>query len=57
MNDKEFLTWIHQRLVHLHRENPNVDYMGKLRSIIKATSDKQLTPNTAPDIESILEDK
>lgn len=57
MNDKQFLIWLHARLEYLHGEKPNVDYMGKLRSIIKATPDNQLTPNTAPTIEDILESK
>lgn len=57
MNDKQLLIWLHARLQYLYQENPNADYMGKLRSIIKATPDNQLTPNTAPTIEEILEAK
>lgn len=57
MYDKQFLIWLHARLEYLHGEKSNVDYMGKLRSIIKATPDSQLTPNTAPTIEDILESK
>lgn len=45
MNDKEFLTWIHERLVHVHNESNNVDYMWKLRAIIKALPEDQTTPN------------
>lgn len=45
MNDKEFLQWIHDRLEHVHKENPLVDYMWKLRAIIKATPKEQVTPN------------
>ena len=44
MNDKSFLTWIHERLEHKHGESHNVDYMHKLRSIIGATSDDAITP-------------
>lgn len=31
--DSEFLSWIYDRLVEVHGENPNVDYMRKLKSI------------------------
>lgn len=34
MSDYEFLQWIYDRLQHTHGENPNVDYMLKLKSII-----------------------
>lgn len=45
MNDKEFLKWIYDR-IHLHYdENPNVDYMHKLRNIIDSTDPKQITLN------------
>ena len=45
MFDKEFLQWIHDRLVHVHKENINLDYMHKLRAVIEATEEIQLTPN------------
>ena len=45
MKDKEFLQWLHDRLVKLHGENVDVDYMHKLRAIVEATDEKQLTPN------------
>ena len=45
MKDKEFLKWLHQRLVLVHDENPMVDYLHKLRSIIEATPKDQHTPN------------
>lgn len=48
MKDRDFLTWLHERLEFQHGENPNVDYMQKLRSIIVATDPDQLTPNTGP---------
>lgn len=46
MKDREFLVWIHSRLVHVHGENPNVDYMHKLMAIIGATDLGKVTPNT-----------
>ena len=45
MKDRDFLIWIHERLEHVHGENPLVDYMHKLRAIIYATDEDQLTPN------------
>lgn len=44
--DSAFLTWIHDRLINIHHENPNVDYLHRLRAIIAATPDDQATPNT-----------
>ena len=34
LTDREFLLWIHDRLQYVHKENPNVDYMHRLRAII-----------------------
>lgn len=45
MRDREFLQWIHDRLVAEHNEDPLFDYMHNLRSIIKATEYSQVTPN------------
>jgi hypothetical protein len=45
MKDKEFLEWLRDRLIYIHRENQHVDYMGKLQSIIDATNPEQVTPN------------
>jgi len=45
MNDKDFLQWIHDRLVKIHDEHPNADYMNKLQNIIDETSDSKFTPN------------
>lgn len=53
MEDKAFLVWLHQRLEHVHHEDPQVDYMGKLRSIIAATPFHVATPNTAPALPKV----
>jgi len=45
MKDREFLIWLHERLEHKHKEEPIVDYMHKLRAIIKATPEDKVTPN------------
>lgn len=34
MTDKEFLNWIYERLLYVHKEHANYDYMHRLRSII-----------------------
>jgi hypothetical protein len=45
MNDREFLIWLHARLVTVHGEDQLLDYMRKLRAIIRATPKDKLTPN------------
>lgn len=44
MRDRDFLIWIHERLENVHGESPIVDYMHKLRGIIKNTP-----PNNSSD--------
>lgn len=57
MKDREFLIWIHERLEHVHHERPIVDYMHKLRAIIRNTPKDQNTPNvdTFNSIEQLKE--
>lgn len=45
MNDKEFLQWVHDRMSHVYGENESFDFMYKLRAIIAATPEAQVTPN------------
>ena len=33
MNDKEFLEWLIDRLVHVYGESPNMDFIHRLRKI------------------------
>lgn len=35
--NKDFLQWIYDRLIYVHRESSSVDYMHKFREIIEAT--------------------
>lgn len=49
MRDRDFLIWIHERLEHVHGENPHKDYMHKLRKIIKVVDKDQDTPNAGLD--------
>lgn len=45
MTDRDFLIWLHERLEKIHGESPIVDYMHKLRSIIRSTPTDKETPN------------
>jgi len=45
MSDRDFLMWLHERLVHVHGEDRLKDYMHKLRCIIVATPPDRVTPN------------
>lgn len=39
--DSNFLTWIMERLIHVHGENPNYDYMHRLNGIINSMIDAE----------------
>jgi hypothetical protein len=45
MSDQEFLMWVHERLVLVHKESELLDYMHKLRAIIYAMPVGQDSPN------------
>ena len=45
MNDKQFLQFIHDRLLEIHFEPKNIDYMHKLRAVIAAYPSDKITPN------------
>lgn len=51
MRDRDFLIWIHRRLEG-HGEVDLLDYMHKLRAIIRATPNC----NTCNSIDSLIED-
>lgn len=57
MRDRDFLIWIHGRL-ELHCERPTLDYMHKLRAIIKAADPDKVTPNrnTGNSLAELMED-
>lgn len=46
MKDRDFLMWLYQRMINIYKEDPLIDYMWKLRSIINSTDKNQYTPNT-----------
>jgi len=45
MTDREFLIWLHERLAHVYKVDPHVNYMQKLCCIIVATPADRETPN------------
>ena len=45
MKDKDFLKWLHRRLVDVHGEKELYDYMHKLRSIIYHINPEAVSPN------------
>lgn len=45
MNDLKFMIWIHHRLTDVHKENPSVDYMHKLRAVINSIPRNQISKN------------
>jgi hypothetical protein len=47
MTDREFLIWLHERLVKVHRERELVDYMHRLRGIIEGMPPDKETPHVA----------
>lgn len=55
MKDKAFLAWLHERLEFVHGESPNMDYMGKLRAIIRTTPDDRESLNNMEPV-SIVRD-
>ena len=52
MSDVDFLYWILDRLVNVHNENANCDYMHRLRKVIY---DMQCTPKPIANMESIID--
>jgi hypothetical protein len=42
--DRDFLFWMHERLVHRYGENENTDFVQKLKAIAHVTPPKVDTP-------------
>jgi hypothetical protein len=47
VKDKLFLQWIRDRLIFVHHECKDMDYMHKLESVIEKIPDSQESPNIA----------
>ncbi len=56
MKDREYLIWLHRRLNNVFKEGENMDYMHKLRALIKATPKDRVTSNIGShnNLESLL---
>ena len=55
MKDKQYLIWLHERIVNVYKESELVDFLRKLRSIIAATPDEQETQNNGWNTNSLDE--
>jgi hypothetical protein len=55
MSDREFLTWIHERMTGVYDEREATDYMHKLRAIIASTPKDRRTPNDGRGGNNIFE--
>jgi hypothetical protein len=55
MKDKEFLIWLHERLVNVHKKKELLDYMHKLRCIILDYPEEKETPNDGRSKNSLKE--
>jgi hypothetical protein len=42
MTNSEHLNWLFDRLVEVHNENPNYDYMVRFRKIIDAVENEEI---------------
>ena len=40
MTDKEYLQWIHDRIVNVYGENENVDFLFRMKEIIETFNTK-----------------
>ena len=45
MSDRDFLIWLFNRLVHVHGENPRIDYMLRLQAILRCLPETRKTVN------------
>lgn len=42
MTDSKFLTWVADRLVHVYGENPDVDFVQKLRRMASRAQESEI---------------
>ena len=61
MNDRDFLIWLHERLVNIHGENDCYGFMHRLRNIIANTPAAQKSPavvsNSLTDLKKHINEK
>ena len=41
MTNKDFLTWVHSRMIHVHGENKHSDYMQRLSRLTQEVEDTE----------------
>lgn len=46
MTDKQFLVWLHNRIINVYEEETNMDFMYKFRGIITDYPKDKVTTNT-----------
>lgn len=51
MNDKEFLKWLHNRLVNVYHIDHDLDYMHKFRAIINDYPNEKITSSISTQYE------
>lgn len=59
ITDREFLCWLHERLVKVHGESGLVDYMHRLRAVIRNIPCVAKAPNRGEgrnSLEQLLEE-
>tara|TARA_R110000796_G_scaffold11688_1_gene39367 strand:+ start:4565 stop:4840 length:276 start_codon:yes stop_codon:yes gene_type:complete len=39
--DSEHLQWLHNRMIHVYGERPNVDFLNRFRTIIEEVKEKE----------------
>lgn len=55
MTDSEFLNWIADRFINVHKESPNVDFVSRLRSLaFKLRTRKEIIRDAAQRRERML---
>ena len=61
MDDRDFLIWLHERVVNLHVDNDCEDFKHKLRNIIANIPTGQKAPavvtNSMADLKKLLSEK
>jgi hypothetical protein len=43
MKDKKFLLWVHNRLINIYHEDPDADFVQKLKAIAEAQPEGNAT--------------
>ena len=55
--DQRHLQFIHDRLVNVHKENPNYDYMQRLKDIIGEIPPAHTAPSNHPGVVKVTKEQ